>query len=315
VRSRIALAVLVAAIACAGCGLDFLALLGTAPRHERRVRVGDATLEVEVSPRNLTVPIDDVVAWVEDAAHVLADYCGCFPIDGLLVRVVSGVPGGVWFGQHWHGDRVGVLVGGATTREDLASDHVLLHELSHTAFPSLHRRHLWMREGLSTYLESVLRVREGVVEPEAVWALWVRAMPRGLPRAGHRGLDFDGGIGRTYWGGALWWLLVDVDVRAQTGGRRSARDVVREACARGADSRQLWTIERALAMADDATETTAPTDRYQQLARRPGAVNLDALWARLGVVSTPDGVTLDDDAPLAHVRRAITASQRAQSAR
>jgi hypothetical protein len=44
------------------------------------------------------------------------------------------------------------------------------------------------------------------------------------------------------------------------------------------------------------------------MGRRPLAVDLPALWKKLGVVPRPDGgVTFDDAAPQAAIRRAITA--------
>jgi hypothetical protein len=61
-----------------------------------------------------------------------------------------------------------------------------------------------------------------------------------------------------------------------------------------------------VAVGDQATGTTALRDIYAEMAEAPGDVDLDALWLELGIVSSGKGLTFDDSAPLAHVRRGIT---------
>ncbi len=58
--------------------------------------------------------------------------------------------------------------------------------------------------------------------------------------------------------------------------------------------------------ADAATHTTAMSEVYAAMALRPGDVDLPALWRELGVIPDGDSVRFDDDAPLAHIRRAMT---------
>jgi len=289
-----------------GCGADYIALIGVGgPQADRTFEVGGARFELEIGRRNLTVSDEVVERWVRRAALMLADYCGGFPVPELDVRVVSGVPGGVLFGQHWRGRRVAVLVGGSATPGGLETDWVMVHELAHTAFPDLPRRHLWMREGMSTYLETLLRTRSGVFTEDRAWRHWARTLPRGLPRAEDGGLDRARGIGRTYIGGALFWFQVDVEVRAATNNERSLRDVVTAILDAGGNSRRRWAVARVLRVADEATGTAVVSQRYRELALAPGRPDLEALFARLGVSISGREVVYDDDAPLAHVRRAM----------
>jgi hypothetical protein len=60
---------------------------------------------------------------------------------------------------------------------------------------------------------------------------------------------------------------------------------------------------------DAATGTTVLLDLYRRLANSPApsGTELDALWQALGVRAEDRGVRLDDTAPLAASRRAITA--------
>ena len=58
-------------------------------------------------------------------------------------------------------------------------------------------------------------------------------MPKGLPAAGDRGLDYTPTWGRTYWGGALFCLLADIDIRKRTSNRFGLQDALRAIVAAG----------------------------------------------------------------------------------
>lgn len=265
-------------------------------------------LDIDVSGRRGSLDDATIDHWVRSTAQMAGDYCGQFPVDSLRVEVVMRSGSRVGFGQHFGGRRVRVHVGRDATEATLAADHVLLHELLHTAFPSLDRRHRWMREGLSTYLETMVRAQAGLVSEEQVWDRWVNQMPNGLPRWLDRGLDRTHTWGRTYWGGALFWMVVDVDLRRATGGRHTLRSLVRGVVARGGVSLRTWPMERLLRVADAVTGTQVLRNTYRRMALSPRAPDLDALFTRLGVrVDQATGrIQLRERAPDAAIRRAMT---------
>jgi hypothetical protein len=299
-------AILLASTACGG-GLGSPAPSLAKPEVEtgpRLLSVGGATLEVDLSEPD-PARADRLLRWVERSAAMVAEYCRGFPVARLRVELRTGSGAGVGYGQHFDGRLVRVRVGRDTSEDELARDWVLPHEMLHTALPDLRRRHRWMQEGLSTYLESVVRVRAGTVPERDVWARWVSSMRHGLPGPGHRGLDNTRTWGSVYWGGALFWLAVDVEIQERTEGRRSLRDALRGILDQGGNGRARWSTARVIEVADAATGTAATSELYDDLARRPGAVDLDRLFERLGVEGRGDEIELDDDAPLAYVRRNI----------
>src|SRR5918993_1536859 len=89
--------------------------------------------------------------------------------------------------------------------------------------------HAWRAttEGLSTYIEGIARVQAGELPAEHVWTEQIRSMPKGLPGPGDKGLDHTHTWGRTYWGGALFCLLADVEIRNKTANRSGLRDAMR----------------------------------------------------------------------------------------
>ena len=120
-----------------------------------------------------------------------------------------------------------VLVGQLTTEGDLKRDWIMTHEVVHLAFPSVAEEHHWIEEGIATYVEPIARVEAGNLEPRSVWHDLVEGLPKGLPQAGDEGLDHTHTWGRTYWGGALFCTLADVDIRERTNNRYGLQDALR----------------------------------------------------------------------------------------
>jgi len=133
-------------------------------------------------------------------------------------------------------------------------------------------------------------------------------MPKGMPERGDRGLDLTPTWGRTYWGGAMFCLMADVEIRKQTGNRFGLQQALRGIVDAGGNMEQVWPIKRIFKVGDQATGTTVLTDLYEKMSDTPYAPNLDALWRELGVAVRGGGVTFDDSAPLAPIRQAITAA-------
>lgn len=281
------------------------------PFLEGSVRNGAARVEVAIAPDGLSLSEADVVTWVKTAVDAIAAYLGRFPVDRTLVAVLGSKHGGSTRGLTLGDGGPAVLVRageGVTAATAVRDDWVMTHELLHVVMPSLSREHMWMSEGIPTYVEPIARTRARIITPEKFWGDLVEGLPQGLPESGDEGLERTHTWGRTYWGGALFCLMADVTLRERTGGARSFDDVLRAVVATGADVEVRWDIERLLRVGDEATGTTTLRDLYRTLALAPGTVDLGALWSRLGVrgsQGSTSAVVFDDAAPLAWVRRGI----------
>ena len=171
--------------------------------------------------------------------------------------------------------------------------------------------HLWLAEGIAVYVEPVARVQAGDLTAEKIWGDMVRDMPKGLPQEGDRGLDRTPTWGRTYWGGAMFCLLADVAIRKETDNTKGLQQALRGILDAGGDHEKDWNdwpIERIFSVGDKATGTTVLSDLYKVMGAKPYAPDLDALWRELGVSVQEGKVVFDDNAPLASIRRAITAT-------
>jgi hypothetical protein len=277
------------------------------PFHQEEIRTGSARVVVAIAPQELALSDAEVVVWVRRAVHAISVYLGRFPSERTLVIVQGGTQPptrGETLGDGGPAVlvRVGIGVDAAKTREDW----VMTHELLHVSLPSLSRQHRWLDEGIPTYVEPIVRARDGQISAEKFWADLVDGLPQGQPEAGDTGLERTHTWGRTYWGGALFCFVTDVTLRERTHNTRSLDDVLRAVVATGADVEAHWRIDQLLDVGDRATGTRVLHELYDRMAFAPGNVDLAALWARLGVMRQGDRVTFDDRAPLAAVRRSIT---------
>jgi hypothetical protein len=158
---------------------------------------------------------------------------------------------------------------------------------------------------LATYVEPLARAQAGGLSTEAVWGGFVRGMPNGLPQAGDRGLDRTHTWGRTYWGGALFCLLADLEIRRRTENRRGLQDALRAILAHG-NMETSSAIAPLLAIGDRAVGVPVLSELYERQRNQPDMTDLEALWRRLGVGMPGGRVVFDDRAPDADLRRALT---------
>jgi hypothetical protein len=176
---------------------------------------------------------------VTSSARAVTVYYEQFPVSYLQLRLRvfegHGVRGGRTTG--WHGAAIAIAVGRLSTASDFNEDWVLTHEMVHLAFPSVPEEHHWIEEGSATYVEPIARTRAGNLSPEKVWGDLVDGLPKGLPQPGDRGLDFTPTWGRTYWGGALFYLLADIEIRKRTGNKKGLEDALRAILKAGGDNR------------------------------------------------------------------------------
>jgi hypothetical protein len=248
-----------------------------------------------------------VRGWVERSARIVSAYYGRFPAPELTIHVDSTagarVGGGTTFGQPRA--LIRVRVGRDASDATLVDDWVLVHEMIHLALPDVGPEHAWLSEGLATYVEGVARAQAGNRAVTDVWAEDMRSMPRGLPQDGDAGLDHTHTWGRTYWGGALFCLLADIEIRRQTGNRLGLEDALRAILRASGGLAVDWPVERIFATGDAAVGTPVLSNLYARMKDRPAPTDLPALWRDLGIEPDGDSARLRPDAPLAPIRDAI----------
>jgi hypothetical protein len=263
-------------------------------------------IDVAFVPGHTRLPEREILAWIESSLESVVAYYGRLPTPTgrlLIVPVAGRRINGTTFGYGGAASRI--LYGRENTARSLERDWVLVHELVHHGFPFMDGRD-WAHEGVATYVEPIARAQMGLIPVDEVWRQLVVGLPQGQPRNGDKGLDGTPTWGRTYWGGAMYFLIADVEIRRRTGNRRGLQHVLRRTVEEGGNITVGWTVERFNAVAARATGTSVLAELYACMKDAPRVVKLPALWRDLGVMRAGRRISYDENAPLASIRRAIT---------
>ncbi|MCB1807943.1 MAG: hypothetical protein KDK04_20230 [Candidatus Competibacteraceae bacterium] len=250
-----------------------------------------------------------IVPWIQGGLDAVTAYFGDFPVRQLHLAL-SPNTGRSINGTAYPGDPPVIILrlGTSVRPRDLQQDWVLVHELTHLSLPSLARRHHWLEEGVATYIEPLIRHHSGLLDEDEIWRWLLQGTPKGLPQAGDQGLDFTPTWGRTYWGGALFCLLADLQIREQTNGRFSFASALRAISTAGGtmQGKRRWPIADVLAIGDSATGTQVLRTLYAEHRAQAVTPDLSQLWQDLGVALIDGAIVYDDRAPRSQLRKMLT---------
>jgi hypothetical protein len=278
--------------------------------------MGSSRIDVTIESGNLKASQADLMHWVQLAAEAVSTYFGHYPVPHASLRIIPTDGHGIRHGQTFpfHGGFIKIRVGAETPPSELNQDWMLTHEMVHLSFPSVEGDHHWIEEGTAVYVEPIARIQAGQMTASQMWSDLVRDMPKGLPEPDDKGLDHTHTWANTYWGGALYCMLADVEIRKETHNKKGLQDALRAILNAGGDVSQDWPIEKVFQTGDQATGVSVMADLYAKMKDQPMKVDLPDLWKQLGIESDGSTVRFLDDAPLAAIRRAITDPATAKNA-
>ncbi len=272
-------------------------VLGRFEKHT--LQVGHSDIEVALLMTPPRIEGAELVRWIEEAATMVADYFGGeFPVRHALVAVTRRGRGAHYATALGIGG-AGILwpISWRHRMEDLRRGWVLVHEMTHFIWPQVAQRHHWIEEGLASYFEPWVRYQAGIVELEAVLGDLVTGLPKGQPEAGDRGLDNTPTWGRTYWGGALFCFVADLEIRRRTRGRKNLALAVRGIHAELGGFDAAHPLRKILAVGDDCVGVDVLLPLYEAWKDDAVTVDLDAIWRSLGVRFANGKILLDPHAP------------------
>ena len=279
-----------------------------APHRDPSIEVGGGTLHVNLDSDLPQATQDQLMSWVHAAADSVVAYYGKFPLTNAYLNIRSfagtGIHNGHTFGVE-NGGLIRLSVGTQTPAVEFKKDWMMTHEMVHLTFPSVPDEHHWIEEGIAVYVEPIARLRAGNMSKEDAWGEMARDMQQGLPEEGDEGLDHTHTWGRTYWGGAIFCLMADVEIRRRTHNQKGLEDALRGIMNAGGVITQDWELQQALETGDKAVGVPVLEELYGKMKDKPVAVDLDKLWQELGVARKDGKTIFNDRAPLAPIREAI----------
>lgn len=288
---------------------------------QKRVRVSHADFDVAFLDGE-AMKGRGIEQWLRSSALAVEHMYGVFPRKRVQVSVRAAPGRGAQFGMVFRAGGVGAhfWLGEDTRAEDLRHDWVGVHELSHLSLPFIGSSEPWLSEGVATYYQYLLQVRAGWISETEFWAHLIDGIDSatGTSRDSLRNaaarMDRTGGYRRVYWGGAALVWLADVTLRARSGGLASldfALERLWDCCL---PSEQRWTATTLSQKLDFLTQNTAFHDVFTTYLDRSGPIPLEELLRNLGISYGLGRVRLRDDAPWAHIRRAMVAPVRKMNA-
>ena len=198
------------------------------PLENARVQANGGVVEVAIPSGEQGLATKDVVDWVERSARAVAGYYGTFPVPRAQVIVLPGGRRPVGFGTTLGngGASIVVWLGKGATPEQLASDWVLVHGMTHLGFPERAARPALDGGGARDVRGADRAGPRGLLAETEVWRGLVEGLPpepAGRERApvrplgqdllGRRAVLVPGGPGHPR-----------AHPRAPVRGRRAARD-------------------------------------------------------------------------------------------
>ncbi len=267
----------------------------------------DSRISIEIRDRVLLEKKDMLLDWVLYSAKTVDHYYARFPVQSVQIKLQVSGGHAVRFDQAFGGDSpsLRVVIGEDINPAMLRKDWILVHEMVHLAMADVPQSQRWLLEGLATYVESIARAQRGHLSEDFVWNGFINRMPQGLPKYGDRGLDQTPTWGRTYWGGAIFCMLADIEIRKLSENKLSLRDALRGVLNAGLSMHSSATAMQVFEAGDDAIGMAVLVPLYQKMKADPYLIDLDALWESLGVALQNEQVIYDDDAPMAHVRKSL----------
>lgn len=276
-----------------------------------RLVVAGGNIDVAIAGNASPLDKHRIEVWIRRSASAIAAYFGRFSVEhwSLLVTLNEGDhigPATTWGHPT---SMTHIALGRNVSESALHDDWVMVHEMTHLALPTLPQRNAWFMEGNATYVEPIARAQWGQLTPQEVWRWAVDDMPKGQPHDGDEGLDHTHTWGRTYWGGAMYWLLAEIAIYKNSGGRYRLQDALRAIHSESGGNTSFWSMEQATLVGDAAVQGDTLSSLYRELKDRPVTIDLHGALTQLGISEIDGVIRFDDRAPLAELRRSITTLQ------
>lgn len=299
--------------------LDWPASVAFGHFKEREIRVGGARLRLAVLQGTPAADVDQMQAWIQDSAQMVADLYGRFPQSQAQILVAPGARGNE--PTPW----AYVVRGGSPAAHffinqrrpigEFFEDWTAVHELSHLLLPYVNADDIWLSEGVATYYQNVLRARAGRLSATEAWQRLHAGFVRGMESApgltlaqATESMYRDGTYMRVYWEGAAMLLIADVRLRQLTAGKQSLDTALAELneCCRATD--HAWSARELFDKLDEVTGTGVFREIHDQHVASRNFPDLSQTYRLLGVTIGAGGIEFSTEDRQRRLRDAIMQS-------
>lgn len=288
--------------------------------EQRELRDSGTGIRVVSLAQDKEIDLDDFTDWIRSTVANVEMVYGRFPNPGACVILIPVDSSGwgrdrpVTFGRVVRdgGETIELMINADFPIADFYREWTPTHEFSHLLLPYLDSEQRWISEGFAQYYQNVLLARAGQHSAEEAWQKIHAGLERGRESA--PGLSpNDAASGRTrdsrmkiYWSGAALALMADVELRRRSSGTESLDTVLGQLQSCCLPSASSWSGIELFRKLDEQLSTPLFVSLYREYAEADAFPDTRPLMRELGVISENSLVQLDESAPLAVIRDAIT---------
>lgn len=284
--------------------------------REREIRVGGARLRLAVLDGTPAADVEQMQAWIQDSAQMVADLYGRFPQSQVQILVAPGARGNEptpWaYVVRGGSPAAHFFINQRRPIKEFFEDWTAVHELSHLLLPYVNADDIWLSEGVATYYQNVLRARGGRMTAAEAWQRLHAGFVRGMESApgltlaqATESMYRDGTYMRVYWEGAAMLLIADVRLRQMTEGKQSldtALAAVNDCCVA---TDRAWSARELFDKLDEVTGTGVFSEIYDQHVASRNFPDLSQTYRALGVTIGAGGIELSTEDRERRLRDAI----------
>ena len=300
-----------------------LALCSHAAGQSRLIKQLDREVEIVVQDGSTPERAQQLLDWAQEYVRAAHTSSGSLPLRRARVEIReidsddrSPVPWGQTLREKAP-VKVLLYVRRSASIQELRADWTAPHELAHLHHPFLGRSGRWLAEGWASYSQHRYMARAGVLTVEQAWEKLVAGFGRGaastqtgpITTLSHRG----GGTMRIYWGGAAFWLTLDLRLRERGLGSLDAlMDRYSACCMQGeiyrasestqAEARALEFLQALEQLHNGKAEILA---LYREHVALESFAELDAQYRALGLRQDAGELKFDRDPSHRRLRREL----------
>lgn len=276
----------------------------------KNIKIDNGTIRLALINGTVEFNREKLVNWVTLMAQAVASIGHAFPLEQVQVMVLlleGEDHGPVPWGQVNRAGDSGVffIVNPQEPQDELIEDWTAAHEFSHLLLPSTDR---WLSEGFASYYQNISRARTKLIDEQSMWENLIAGLLRGEKASKKKGANNIGSkkdIKRmqTYWGGAAFALMTDVELQEQTKGGFSLSKSIKEFAQCCLQTGRDWDDQEILERLDKISKTTVFTDLYWQEVKRKKFPAYHKTLEKLGITITDDEqIILDSNQTKAKLR-------------
>ncbi|WP_027857607.1 M61 family metallopeptidase [Marinobacterium jannaschii] len=251
-----------------------------------------------------------MLPWLEQAASAVATVYGRFPLDSAQILVIpvgpdkEAVP---WAEVQRQGQpAIHFFVDQQRPIQEFRRDWTAAHEFSHLLHPYILRSDAWLYEGIASYYQNIARARAGMLSERQAWQKLYDGFERGRKGLASEMLQDASGYMQMYWGGAAIALLADVQLRQRSDNQQSLALMLQQLRQCCGDNPGPWSARHLFRQFDQFSDSRIFSRLYRDQVINRRFPQVARVLNQLGVKVRGGRVELDNRAPLAGLRRAIT---------